>query len=313
MNINKATPLISVVTPSYNQGRYIEDTIQSVLNQEYPNIEYIVVDGGSTDNTIEILKKYEDKLKWISEKDEGQTDAISKGFNMAKGDILGWLNSDDAYLPDAVNAVVKHFHDCPGTGMVYGKSHLTDETGNIISNYPTEPFDYKRLARFNFIAQPSVFFRKETYMAAGGVDRNLHYIMDYDLWLRIAKKYRIDFLPHFISNFRLHAGSKTISDKHALESQEECLKAVTKYYGWVPPNRVYGYYYYYLKSKLPHHLKNINFLISLLSLLISSVEYVRLNKGIKLNDIKMLNPDNFRKMLKGWEFKDLLKKTSSKK
>ncbi len=307
MNWHRETPVVSIITPSYNQGKFIEETIQSVLNQDYPNIEYIVVDGGSTDNTIEILKKYEGRLKWISEKDRGQSDAINKGFRMAKGEILTWLNSDDTYLPGAVRKAVEYFNAHPDVGMVYGKTYLINEAGNVMGDYPTESFNYKRLAVFNFICQPSTFFRREVFFDVGGIDLELHYSMDYDLWVRIVKKYSVKYLPDFLSTYRLHMESKTVSDVHALRVQEECLKTVMKYYKWAPPNRVYGYCYHLVKHKMPTCLVKIKPLILFLSILISLVEYIRLNKGIKLEDIKMINPQNIRKLYKGWEFRDIVR------
>ncbi len=178
MDSHKETPLVSVITPSFNQGRFIEKTIQSVLNQSYTNIEYIIVDGGSTDNTLDILKKYEGRCLWISEKDNGQADAVHKGFRMSRGEILAWLNSDDTYIPDAIMRVVEHFKASPDTGMLYGKNHFINERGDIIGDYPTEPFNYKKLAHFTFITQPSTFFKRNVYFDVGGLNQELHFTMD---------------------------------------------------------------------------------------------------------------------------------------
>ena len=230
VNKHNSKPLVSIITPSYNQGEFIEETIQSVLNQDYPNIEYIVIDGGSTDNTVDILKKYKGKFNWISEKDKGQSDAISKGFRIAKGDVFAWLNSDDTYLTGAVRKVVEYFNSHPRTGMVYGKTHYVDEAGHITGSYPTEPFDYKRLATFNFICQPSTFFKKDVLDEVGGVDTNLHYVMDYELWIRMAQKFQFGYLEEFLSTYRLHQESKTVSSRHTIANHKECLSTVMKYY-----------------------------------------------------------------------------------
>src|SRR5688572_25596277 len=148
-------PLVSIVTPSYNQGRYIEETIQSVLNQDYPNLEYLVLDGGSTDETLEILKRYEGRLVWISEKDRGQADAINKGFHLAKGRILGWLNSDDTYSPGAIRKVAQYFQTHRDVGLLYGEGYHVDTAGKIIERYNTEPFNFHRLGEICFICQPA--------------------------------------------------------------------------------------------------------------------------------------------------------------
>lgn len=135
------SPLISIITPSYNQGRYIEETILSVLNQDYPRVEYLVMDGDSTDNTREILAKYGTRLTWSSERDGGQADAINTGFRAATGDIFGWINSDDTYLPGALSKIVRYFQTHPDIDLVYGEGHLVDADGVILDRYPTEPFD----------------------------------------------------------------------------------------------------------------------------------------------------------------------------
>ena len=293
-------PLVSIVTPSLNQGQYIEETILSVLNQDYPNIEYAVIDGGSTDNTIDILRKYQDRLLWVSEKDRGQSDAINKGFRMAKGDILAWLNSDDTYLPSAVNKAVSLLNSHSDTKMVYGKTHYSDETGKIIGEYPTGPLDYKRLAIFNFICQPSTFFKKEVFFDAGGLDLELRHSMDYDLWIRIVRNFSVEYLPEYLSIYRLHSQSKTISEIHALKSSEECLKTVMKYYNWAPANRVYGYCHHFVKYMTPTALVKIKPLIVFFALIVSLVQYIYLNKGIRLEDVKMINPENIRKLFKDW-------------
>lgn len=308
-------PTFSIVSPSYNQGQFIEETIKSVLNQGGDfYIDYIIMDGGSTDNSVEIIKKYEQLLKekkwpikcggiqyrWMSEKDRGQSDAINKGFKMAKGNVFAWLNSDDTYMPGAIGKVVDYFNSNFAVGMIYGKAYYIDEASDVIGKYPTEPFDYERLAEITCIAQPSAFFKKEIYFDTGGLNLDLHYSMDYDLWIRIAKISRIEYLPVFLSTYRLQKESKTVSDIHALKSQKEQLRTVFKRYKWAPPNRIYGYCYHIVRHKLPDFLLKYKILIIALALPCSLITYMRLNKRIKLKDIKMINRTNINKLFKDW-------------
>jgi glycosyltransferase involved in cell wall biosynthesis len=241
-------PLVSIVTPSYNQGHYIEETIQSVLNQDYPHLEYLVVDGGSSDNTVDILKKYEGRLTWISEKDRGQADAINKGFQMAKGEIVAWLNSDDTYLPGAVHTSVRYFEAHPEAGMLYGEGYHIDADGEIIERYYTEPFDYQRLSEVCFICQPTVFLRAEVIRAVGPLDVGLDYCMDYEYWMRIAKRFRIGYLGTPLANSRLHLDTKTLSRR--VEVHRETLQMVKRHYGQVPLRWINAYAHVYLIEKL---------------------------------------------------------------
>ena len=183
-------PLVTIVTPSYNQGRFIEETILSVLNQDYPRIEYIIMDGGSTDQTLDILRKYTGRLTWHSEKDNGQSDAINKGLRLAKGEILAYLNSDDTYLPGAITRAVRYLTaKNPDSPLVYGEGYHITAEGTIIERYPTEPFDFQHLAETCFICQPTTFWKRDVMETIGLFDENLHYAMDYDYWIRVAKHY----------------------------------------------------------------------------------------------------------------------------
>lgn len=204
-------PLITVVTPSYNQGRFIEETILSVLNQDYPRIEYLVIDGGSTDNTLDILRKYEDRLTWISEADRGQSHAINKGFRRAQGEILCWLNSDDTFESGAIRRVVDYMQRNPQVMLIYGDGNLIDEQGFFQSRFPyTCKFDLWQLVHTSdFILQPAAFFRAETLHQIGYLDEKLHWCMDWDLWIRIGKHYPVKYLPHCLANARIHKGTKT--------------------------------------------------------------------------------------------------------
>jgi glycosyltransferase involved in cell wall biosynthesis len=205
--------LVSIVTPSYNQDRYLEETIQSVLSQDYPQIEYLIVDGGSTDETVQIIKKHEHKLAWwVSETDQGQTDAINKGFAHAKGEILAWINSDDTYEPGAVTAAVNYLQEHPEVGMVYGDCNYIDESGKVIGKFNAAQTSYRLLRQgYTHIPQQTMFFRAELWKQVGPLDPSFYFAMDYDLWTRIARRTQIKYIPKTWANFRLHASGKTIN------------------------------------------------------------------------------------------------------
>jgi glycosyltransferase involved in cell wall biosynthesis len=203
-------PLVSIITPSYNQADYIEQTILSVQSQDYPHIEHIVVDGGSTDGTVEILKKYP-HLKWTSEKDKGQSDAINKGFKRAQGEIIGWLNSDDLYEAGAISRSANYFHDHPEVDLVYTDFHYIDDKGKHLFTEKVSQFDYQRqLNELNLIPQPTAFFRKSVF-DAGYLNESYHYAMDYEFWLRIGRQHRIEKIDGINASFRLQPESKTVT------------------------------------------------------------------------------------------------------
>lgn len=209
-------PLITVVTPSYNQGNYIEQTIRSVLAQDYPRLEYIVMDGASTDNTIEVLRKYDGRLTWISEKDRGQVYAINKGFRMATGDVLAFLNSDDLYEPGALLAVGRHFADHPQSAWLTGRCRIVDgencEIRKGITAYKNAWLriaNHKTLQITNFISQMATFWRREAFERVGEFDESLHYVMDWDYWMRLAKHYRLSVIHRNLARFRMHDASKS--------------------------------------------------------------------------------------------------------
>lgn len=207
-------PLVSIITPSFNQARFLPAAIESVLRQDYPFIEYGVVDGGSTDGSREILESYASKLAWwVSEPDAGQTAAINKGFARATGDIFAWLNSDDAYRPEAVREAVTFLQSHPEVGMVYGKADYLDEEGRSIGTFPAAPTDYRRLRRgYVHIPQQSAFFRATVWKMVGPLDESFRFAMDYDLWVRIASVSPIAFQPRTWAGFRIHAAGKTTAE-----------------------------------------------------------------------------------------------------
>ena len=204
-------PLVTVVTPSYNQGRFIRDTIESVLSQEYPNVEYIVIDALSTDETAAICAEYGDRLTFISEKDRGQSDAINKGFKMARGEIVAWLNSDDVFLPGAIGHVVEAFLREPDLGAVYGEGYQIDIDGNVKQRFSvTEPFNlWKLVYMSDYILQQTVFFRREVFDDVGLLDDTLHYGMDWEILIRIGKRHMLRYLPYYMGSIREYGEAKT--------------------------------------------------------------------------------------------------------
>lgn len=212
---NPIQPLVSIITPSFNQAGFLETTIRSVLNQDYPYIEYIIVDGGSIDGSLEIIQRYADRLAWwVSEPDQGQTDAINKGFAHAQGDILAWLNSDDTYLPNAISEALAFLRTHPEIGMVYGDASLVDEYGQVIGKFPARQTDYRRLRRgYVHIPQQAAFFRASLWRQVGPLDPTFYFAMDYDLWVRLARLAPLHYQPRLWANFRLHqAGKSVVSD-----------------------------------------------------------------------------------------------------
>ncbi len=207
------TPLVSIITPSFNQARYPGSDHPLRVGAGLPNLEYIIVDGGSTDGSVEIIKKYADRLAWwVSEKDKGQTDAINKGFARARGEVLAWINSDDTYEPGAVSAAVKYFQDHPDAGLVYGDTHFIDEDGRVIGKFAARQTDYLRLRQgYVHIPQQAAFFRADLWREVGPLDPSFYFAMDYDLWVRLAARAPIHYTPQLWANFRLHASGKTIT------------------------------------------------------------------------------------------------------
>jgi len=210
-------PLVSIVTPSYNQGRFLKRTIESVLNQSYPNIEYIVIDGGSTDETLDILESYGQRFQWISEPDRGQTDAINKGFARSNGCIRAYLNSDDVLLPNAVETVVGHFRTHADCDLVYGRAKYIDANDTVTGMYNTADYSFARLMRDNCICQPAAFWRSRIAKQIGPYNDQLHYAMDYEYWIRIDRAGgKIEHIPDILAASRLYAETKTLSARGAI-------------------------------------------------------------------------------------------------
>jgi glycosyltransferase involved in cell wall biosynthesis len=205
-------PLVTIVTPSLNQSAFLEQTIESVLAQEYPAIEYAVVDGGSTDGSVEIIRRHEERLAWwASEPDRGQAAALNKGFARARGEILGWLASDDVLLPGAVARVVNELERDPGTLLVYGEALFVDENGREIFPLPARPFDRDEMLRRceNFVVQPGSLFRRRAWELAGPLDEESHYLFDFAFSLRVAAHGRVRAIDDRLALYRVHPESKS--------------------------------------------------------------------------------------------------------
>lgn len=221
-------PLISIVTPSYNQAQFIRATIDSVLAQDYPNLEYFVMDGGSTDGTVEILKSYGKKIKWISEKDSGQTDAINKGLKMATGEVLAYLNSDDIYMPGALKQVGEYYAKT-GADWITGDCTVIDEAGKRSSgDWLIRPYKRFLMALYSpttlhiadsMLPQPSTFWSRRAYIKVGEFNTSYHYVMDYDYWLRLAKYCRPHDLKKVLSGFRSQPDSKSETSRDKLMAE----------------------------------------------------------------------------------------------
>ena len=206
-------PLVTIVTPSFNQGHFIRATIESVLSQDYTNIEYIVMDGGSKDATAAVAAEYASRLKFIQEKDRGQSHAINKGFQMAQGQIVSWLNSDDVILPGAVSLAAAAFEKDPLLGAVYGEGYLIDYDGKVKNRFPaTEPFNLWKLVHLSdYILQQTVYFRRTVFDELGFLDESLNWGMDWDILIRIGKRYPLCYLPDYMGSLREYGEAKTFS------------------------------------------------------------------------------------------------------
>jgi glycosyltransferase involved in cell wall biosynthesis len=232
-------PRISIVTPSFNQGQFIEETIRSVLLQGYPDLEYVVVDGGSADGTIDIIRKYEPWLTyWVSEPDRGQSQALNKGFARVTGDVLNWLNSDDTYLPGAIARVAHAYQSAPGCAVAGSVLNVTDATGQpehveriIQANLSLETLVKFWEQRFSF-HQPGFFFPGWVWRKVGGLDESLDYTMDYDFLCRALPLISVTYLDDLLVRFRLHSESKTVSRHLAMFTER--MKVSQRYWQRVP-------------------------------------------------------------------------------
>ena len=243
-----AMPLVSIVTPSYNQGRFLRRTIDSVLNQTYPNIEYVVMDGGSTDESVDILKSYGDRFRWVSEGDRGQTNAINKGLATCSGQILAYLNSDDTLEPRAIEQVVAFFNDHPDVDFVYGLADYIDADDARTGEYATADYSFDRLVEDCCVCQPAAFWRARVPQTIGVFDEALDYTMDYDYWLRIgAAGLGVRHLRKKLAHSRLYPETKTMSARGAIYA--EIFAISLKHAGRVSRSYVQGYWNHRVKER----------------------------------------------------------------
>jgi glycosyltransferase involved in cell wall biosynthesis len=234
---------LSIVTPSYNQAQYIERTIESVLGQNYPDLEYWVIDGGSTDGTLDLLRRYEGRLHWISEKDNGQSDAINKGWARCTGDVVAWTNSDDTYAPGSFEKVMKVFGERPDVDFVCGDIHYIDEEDRILKWDSGGPFDVRRHIRMGYclVHNQSAFYRRSLLRkVGGGVDTSLHYAMDFDLFCRMGLAGKSHYIPEVLGNFRYQPQSKTSTGPRKMTRESRMVRS--RYLnGW--SDRPWTWYY----------------------------------------------------------------------
>jgi glycosyltransferase involved in cell wall biosynthesis len=255
--LTQSPPLVSIVTPSYNQGRFLRRTIESVLQQSYPHIEYRVVDGGSTDESVEILKSYGNRFSWVSERDRGQADAINKGFRDARGEVRAYLNSDDVLLPHAVETAVAHFQANSACDLLYGRANYINEVDEIVGQYYTAEYSFARLMRDCCICQPAAFWRSRIAERVGPFNDRLCYVMDFDYWIRIDRaEGRIEHIHDVLANSRTYPQTKTQSAR--LHIYREILDVCRREGGYTDHSYFLGLWHHLCNERnsgLPRHFR----------------------------------------------------------
>jgi glycosyltransferase involved in cell wall biosynthesis len=233
-------PLVTIVTPCLNAAPFIARTVESVLNQDYPHIEYIVMDGGSSDGTVDVLEAWRGRLEWASAPDGGAADAINRGFLRSHGTIFGWLNADDTYRPGAISAAVRSLVSTPEAAVVYGQGVWTDAEDRVLGVYPTvSPYDAAHWERECFICQPAAFMTRRAFEAVGMLDPHLQSAFDYDLWIRLSRGHLFVAIQEILAASRMHPGNKSLGQRRQVF--QEAIRLLRRHFGFVPVSWIYGY------------------------------------------------------------------------
>lgn len=300
----------SVITPSFCQGRFIERTIQSVLAQKSTDLEidYVICDAVSNDQTLEILQRYEDQIRWVSEPDHGQADAVNKGIAMTTGEIIAWINSDDIYYSGAFEAVKAVFEANPNVLAIYGDADHIDQQDQVMEAYPTEVWNYQRLIETCFLCQPAVFFRRSLVEKFGGLDASLKYCMDYELWLRWGKHISFYYLPQKLAGSRLYQDNKTLGQR--IPVHYEINEMFRHKFKSVPDKWIFGYAHVKVEETLHLDRKDVSQNLRFVNALISNSLWAfwHWNHGISLKAFRTIGLWWFSSMLSWFKVLVLRKK-----
>jgi glycosyltransferase involved in cell wall biosynthesis len=278
------TASFSVITPSFNQGQFVRTTIESVLNQEILDLQYLVIDGGSEDGTLQILRDYGDRLAFVSEPDQGTAEAINKGLARCDGDLIGWLNSDDIYYPGTLSRVRELFSLHPEADVIYGRANHIDTDGNLLGEYPTGEWAFEDLLNHCIISQPAAFFRRAVVQKFGLLDKRCRYCLDYEFWIRLARKSaKFMFVPELFAATRLHAHAKTVASR--LQCHREVNDIMVQHLGYVPARWISNYAH--AKLEKVNRAENESAFLTLLVLHCLLAD-LRWNRKISRSTIRML-------------------------
>jgi glycosyltransferase involved in cell wall biosynthesis len=232
IRVTREPATVAVVTPSFEMAGFLAETIESVLAQDWPYVDYLVMDGGSRDGTRELLEGYGDRVRWVSEPDGGQADAVNRGLARTRGQVVTFLNADDVYRPGALRRAVEGFERNPEAGAVYGDGDFVDAAGEPVRRYPVHDFDRSRLMHECFVCQPAAFATRAAWESCGGLDADLRYGLDYDLWIRMSARWPLVRIPGTLATSRMHGANKSLGERGAL--YRESIALAKRHFGYVP-------------------------------------------------------------------------------